>query len=106
MVAANNNNNGGGAVLVETTQRRPFSDLFTLDSALGYVFECEEYLRSELRINLNKPKEMCKSYYNTRYCQKGSRCPNKHLYKADEKTVVCKHWLRGLCKKGDKCEFL
>ena len=23
-----------------------------------------------------------------------------------EKGVVCKHWLRGLCKKGDECEFL
>ena len=22
------------------------------------------------------------------------------------KTIVCKHWLRGLCKKGDQCEFL
>ena len=21
-------------------------------------------------------------------------------------TIVCKHWLRGLCKKGDQCEFL
>ena len=21
-------------------------------------------------------------------------------------SVVCKHWLRALCKKGDKCEFL
>jgi cleavage and polyadenylation specificity factor subunit 4 len=21
-------------------------------------------------------------------------------------TVVCKHWLRSLCKKADKCEFL
>lgn len=20
--------------------------------------------------------------------------------------VVCKHWLRGLCKKGDQCSFL
>ena len=20
--------------------------------------------------------------------------------------MVCKHWLRGLCKKGDQCEFL
>lgn len=20
--------------------------------------------------------------------------------------VVCKHWLRGLCKKGDHCKFL
>jgi len=23
-----------------------------------------------------------------------------------DKAVVCKHWLRGLCKKGDMCEFL
>ncbi|KAG0715853.1 Cleavage and polyadenylation specificity factor subunit 4 [Chionoecetes opilio] len=23
-----------------------------------------------------------------------------------DRTVVCKHWLRGLCKKGDQCEFL
>ncbi|XP_065320232.1 cleavage and polyadenylation specificity factor subunit 4-like isoform X2 [Gordionus sp. m RMFG-2023] len=23
-----------------------------------------------------------------------------------DKNVVCKHWLRGLCKKGDDCEFL
>lgn len=20
--------------------------------------------------------------------------------------MVCKHWLRGLCKKGDQCKFL
>ncbi|XP_018424452.1 PREDICTED: cleavage and polyadenylation specificity factor subunit 4-like, partial [Nanorana parkeri] len=31
-------------------------------------------------------------------------CPFRHL--TGEKTVVCKHWLRGLCKKGDQCEFL
>ena len=23
-----------------------------------------------------------------------------------ERTVVCKHWMRHLCKKGDECEFL
>lgn len=48
------------------------------------------------------------------------RCPFRHIH--GEKTVVCKHWLRGLCKKGkrifdfislfqcffsgDDCEFL
>lgn len=31
-------------------------------------------------------------------------CPFRHT--KGEKTVVCKHWLRGLCKKGDQCEFL
>ena len=23
-----------------------------------------------------------------------------------EKTVVCKHWMKALCKKGDNCEYL
>ncbi|TFK05891.1 group 10 secretory phospholipase A2-like [Platysternon megacephalum] len=31
-------------------------------------------------------------------------CPFRHI--SGEKTVVCKHWLRGLCKRGDLCEFL
>lgn len=34
----------------------------------------------------------------------GAMCPFRHI--SGEKTVVCKHWLRGLCKKGDQCEFL
>jgi cleavage and polyadenylation specificity factor subunit 4 len=36
-------------------------------------------------------------------CDK-DRCPFRHV-RAD-RTIVCKHWLRGLCKKGDLCEFL
>ena len=41
----------------------------------------------------------------------GRSPPNAHTFhpqmrhKAD-KSVVCKHWLRGLCKKGEDCEFL
>lgn len=31
-------------------------------------------------------------------------CPLRHTYGA--KSVVCKHWLRGLCTMGDQCEFL
>jgi hypothetical protein len=34
----------------------------------------------------------------------GTSCPYRHV--RGDKTVVCKHWLRGLCKKGDGCEFL
>ena len=26
--------------------------------------------------------------------------------KRPDNAIVCKHWLRGLCKKGDNCEFL
>lgn len=39
-----------------------------------------------------------------RVCLMGSLCPLRHIVK--DKQVVCKHWLRGLCKKGDQCEFL
>merc|ERR1719420_1455569 len=35
---------------------------------------------------------------------KGTNCPFRHV--RGDKTIVCKHWLRGLCKKGDSCEFL
>lgn len=34
----------------------------------------------------------------------GKLCPFRH--NQGEKMVVCKHWLRGLCKKGDQCSFL
>ncbi|NXJ98343.1 CPSF4 factor, partial [Corythaixoides concolor] len=34
----------------------------------------------------------------------GARCPFRHGDR--DKTVVCKHWLRGLCKRGDGCDFL
>jgi len=37
-------------------------------------------------------------------CQRGPNCPFRHVL--GDKPVVCKHWLRGLCKKGDQCEFL
>lgn len=37
-------------------------------------------------------------------CDKGDSCPFRHI--RGDRTIVCKHWLRGLCKKGDQCEFL
>ncbi|NXA35883.1 CPSF4 factor, partial [Eudromia elegans] len=40
------------------------------------------------------------------WCGRGVRvlCPFRHV--SGERTVVCKHWLRGLCKRGDQCDFL
>lgn len=37
-------------------------------------------------------------------CVYGVMCPFRHI--RGDRTIVCKHWLRGLCKKGDQCEFL
>jgi len=32
--------------------------------------------------------------------------PPSHPRERERLATVCKHWLRGLCKKGDACEFL
>ncbi len=47
--------------------------------------------------------DVCK-YFLRGTCKSGNRCEFRHT-KA-EKAVMCKHWLRALCKKGDNCEFL
>lgn len=52
-------------------------------------------------------------------CPLGNRCPFRHEtpsplnfgqsqggYRDHGKRTVCKHWLRGLCKKGDNCDYL
>ncbi|OAF66958.1 mRNA 3'-end-processing protein YTH1 [Intoshia linei] len=44
------------------------------------------------------------NFYRIGQCAKGVLCPYRHI--RGDKSVVCKHWLRGLCKKGDNCEFL
>ncbi|XP_044735029.1 cleavage and polyadenylation specificity factor subunit 4 [Chrysoperla carnea] len=47
---------------------------------------------------------VCDFYTSAAGCQKGQSCPFRHV--RGDRTIVCKHWLRGLCKKGDQCEFL
>lgn len=37
-------------------------------------------------------------------CSRGFNCPYRHI--KGERVIVCKHWLRQLCNKGDECEFL
>ena len=43
-------------------------------------------------------------YFISNRCTRGQLCPLRHV--RGNQLVVCKHWLRGLCKKGDDCEFL
>jgi len=43
-------------------------------------------------------------FFKMNSCMRGANCPYRHI--VGEKATVCKHWLRGLCKKGDQCEFL
>ena len=43
-------------------------------------------------------------FYVRSTCQRGAACPFRHV--RGDKTIVCKHWLRGLCKKGKIDRFL
>ncbi|KAF8564858.1 hypothetical protein P879_08612 [Paragonimus westermani] len=54
--------------------------------------------------NMNKSGAGVCKFFILNQCSLNNLCPLRHI-KAD-RTVVCKHWLRGLCKKGDDCEFL
>ncbi|CAH0398942.1 unnamed protein product [Chilo suppressalis] len=47
---------------------------------------------------------VCEFFSQPGGCSNGPQCPYRHV--RGDRTVVCKHWLRGLCKKGDQCEFL
>ncbi|ORZ35768.1 hypothetical protein BCR44DRAFT_35404 [Catenaria anguillulae PL171] len=82
------------------------SKLSAITSADGYTFDFEEFVKHDLAITLaiDHNSQICRTYLKTSNCPLGPRCPYKHP--ASARKVVCKHWLRGLCKKGDGCEFL
>ena len=52
---------------------------------------------------LESQAELCMEHLKG-FCPRGFYCPWRHS--RQDATIVCKHWLRHLCKKGDDCEFL
>jgi len=85
-------------------------------------FPAEKYIKNELRVRLDKDDQICRLSLTPSGCPLGPlHCPLRHtipsplnfqstksnpIYSANRLPTVCKHWLRGLCKKGDSCEFL
>lgn len=73
-------------------------------------FEIERMIENQVGILPLAFEKMDKSLAATcnnfprKECKFGMLCPFRHVRM--DKNVVCKHWLRGLCKKGDDCEFL
>ncbi len=61
---------------------------------------------------------ICRTFLATGSCPLGTACPQRHVplfqppqssashNRDGQKRTVCKHWLRGLCKKGDGCDYL
>lgn len=64
-------------------------------------FDFDDYIENVLKLKENDDV----------YCQpyQKNNCFNKNCSKLHvklDRAIVCKHWLRGLCKRGKNCEFL
>lgn len=81
----------------------------------------EEYIKTHLGLKLDADQTICKEFLSTSQCALGSSCPLRHTTvlspinflppnaiptTSSHGKTVCKHWLRGLCKKGNNCEFM
>ncbi|KAF7561849.1 hypothetical protein G7046_g2299 [Stylonectria norvegica] len=81
-------------------------------SAASYNFRFSPFLRHTHQVGLAPDRPICRSFQSG-HCPNGTRCSERHVSdgKSSQPTgglnsLVCKHWLRGLCKKGEHCEFL
>ncbi|KAF4589446.1 mRNA 3'-end-processing protein yth-1 [Ophiocordyceps camponoti-floridani] len=79
-----------------------------------YHFRFTPFLRKTHQVGLPPDRPICKAF-QTGSCPHGTRCPERHVISGEGgrttqsgglNSLVCKHWLRGLCKKGEHCEFL
>src|SRR5262245_434860 len=70
-----------------------------------YDFAFTAHLQKEFHYGLDPNRPTCKAYLQG-HCPLGATCPDKHAGRTGWNSSVCKHWMRGLCKKGDFCEFL
>lgn len=74
-----------------------------------YPFRFEPFLQQEYSFNGDPDRPICEDYdpkIGPTSCPRGTQCPKKHVLPNFKNKIVCKHWLRGLCKKGDQCEYL
>lgn len=79
------------------------------------TFSFTPFLQRTYLHSLPTDRPVCKAYING-HCPLGTRCSERHVSVPNSggkqdgghpfNSLVCKHWLRGLCKKGESCEFL
>ncbi|KAK7961780.1 3' processing complex [Apiospora aurea] len=77
-----------------------------------YTFSFTPFLRKTYGHGLAPNRPICKAFL-AGHCPSGTDCPDRHVTpsasaanNASYNSLVCKHWLRALCKKGESCEFL
>ncbi|KAL5534256.1 hypothetical protein ACEPAG_718 [Sanghuangporus baumii] len=84
----------------------------------------ENFIKNTIGLKLDKDDQICRLALTPAGCPLGPlHCPLRHTNPSPQNfqppkqqslhprererlATVCKHWLRGLCKKGDACEFL
>lgn len=87
----------------------------------NYNFSFTPYLRKTFGFGLATDVPVCKAFKEG-HCPLGPTCPDRHPTPSRVTTsttnasglapsvthgsLVCKHFLKGLCKKGFKCEYL
>ncbi len=84
-----------------------------------YAFSFTPFLRTNNLAALASNVPVCPDFSSTGRCPRGRRCPDRHPTPAQQPSshhhfsrhhqndnYVCKHWLKGLCKKGDACDYL
>ncbi|KAH0842115.1 hypothetical protein AYO21_00251 [Fonsecaea monophora] len=86
-----------------------------------YNFSFTPFLRSNGLAALASTVPVCPDFASTGHCPRGRRCPDRHPTPTQAQAphsqqhhygrhandnYVCKHWLKGLCKKGDACDYL
>jgi len=84
--------------------------------AARYDFSFTPFLQQTYQHSLPADRPICKAYAASGHCPQGTRCTERHVSSSSNtreggggggfNSLVCKHWLRGLCKKGESCEFL
>ncbi|KAL9086162.1 MAG: hypothetical protein Q9165_007227 [Trypethelium subeluteriae] len=71
----------------------------------AFNFAFSDFLRREYRFGIDPARPICSAHAKG-HCPLGNECPDRHPVSAVYPNLVCKHWVRGLCKKGDTCEYL
>lgn len=108
---------------MEVQSATPVPEARVIAPNTGYNFSFSDFLKREYRYGLDPNRPVCKAYMQG-HCPLGNSCPDKHnasgntfqryvsflvirtITNTPYSSLVCKHWLRGLCKKGGACEFL
>lgn len=88
-------------------------------------FTIEPFIKNQLSIKLDTDTQLCPDFTlslstaSSTSCPRGASCPYRHSSPSPlnfqpipptpssaHARTVCKHWLRGLCKKGKGCDFM